>query len=130
MFDLTLSGTVGNLPELAVTSAGTPVFKVSVAVRGWDGKQETTTWVSCVGWEKMAERLDKFNIGKGDFFVASGRPKVRAYTDRNGNPQAALELIIRDFDVKHKVAPAAVPASPDTGDVFKPDWEEEGVQVG
>lgn len=121
MFELSLTGTVGNTPELKLTDSGIAFYKVSVAVRGWDGKQETTTWVSCTAWDKLAERLDKIEIRKGDFFVCSGRLRARAYADKSGTLQASIELTIRDFDFKRKI----VQTAPTEGDVFKPDWDNE-----
>lgn len=91
-----LAGHLGADPEERRTSGGKKVVSLRVAVHGWsDGKEETIWWnVSC--WGDEFDNILKF-LKKGSAIIVLGimRRKPRIWTDREGKPQASLELDAR-----------------------------------
>lgn len=95
-------GNVGRDPELRYTQSGRPVLGFSVAVserwtdRETNEKREKTTWYKVSVWGPRAEAL-KPHIRKGDQIQIVGNVTVSAYTDKDGNPAASLELNAREI---------------------------------
>lgn len=59
-------------------------------------KQEKTTWVSCSFWnDNAAEKLLQY-MKKGTLVSVEGIPSTRIYKDRDGNPQSAFDLNVKD----------------------------------
>lgn len=93
---ITLIGNLGNDPELRYTPAGIPVASFSLAVsKTWteDGqKREKTTWFRVTAWRKQAETVSQY-LHKGSKVLVVGEiEEARAYTDRQGNNRASLEV--------------------------------------
>lgn len=95
----TVIGRLGNDAEMRYTPGGTPVTDASVATsRTWTDKtgekQEKTTWFRVTFWGKLAEVAGKY-LHKGDLVMVEGEIEASAFTDREGNPRASLELTAR-----------------------------------
>lgn len=93
-------GNVGRDPEFKYTPQGVAVCSFSVAVskvtgRGEDRK-ETTTWFRVTLWREKAETASQY-VKKGMKIMVSGEVAVRAYLDKNNQPQASLELTAYEF---------------------------------
>jgi single-strand DNA-binding protein len=54
-------------------------------------QQEKTTWYRVSVWRKQAETVAEY-LKKGRLVLVEGEVEARAYTDRDGNPRASLEL--------------------------------------
>lgn len=98
---IVIVGNVGKDAELSYTPQGIPVAKFNVAVnkvtgRG-DDRKEKTVWFRVTIWRERAESAHQY-IKKGMKILVSGEIDVSAYTDKNGQPQASLELTARDFE--------------------------------
>lgn len=93
-------GNVGRDPELSYTPQGIAVAKFTVAVNKVTGKGETrkekTTWFRVSVWRERAETVQQY-VRKGMKIMVVGEIDVNAYTDKNGQPQASIELTANNF---------------------------------
>lgn len=83
-------------PELRYTKSNTPVASFSVAVdrdfSDKDSGEKQTDFISCVAWRSTAEFISKY-FRKGSLAVISGRLQIRNYTDKEGKPRSAAEVV-------------------------------------
>lgn len=92
-----LMGNLGNDPEMRYTPSGIPVTSFSLAVnKSWvsqDGqRQDKTIWFRVTAWRKTAETVSQY-LTKGQRVLVVGEiEEARAYTDRDGNMRASLEV--------------------------------------
>jgi len=89
-------GHLGRDPEMRYTPSGVPVTSFSVATtRKWTNAngepQEKTTWFRVTCWRKLAELTAQY-LQKGRLVLVEGDISASAWTDRDGNPRASLEL--------------------------------------
>lgn len=90
-------GYVGREPELSYTPAGQAVAHFSLATsRKWTNKEtgekrEETTWWRVSAFAGTAEIAGKY-LHKGSKCFVEGRVSARAWADKQGKPQAELEL--------------------------------------
>ena len=90
-------GNVGSDPEMKYTPSGIPVTTFSLAVnRKWkngDGQQqEKTTWWRVTVWRQQAEIVSQY-VTKGMKVLVEGEDiEARAFTDKQGNQRASLEI--------------------------------------
>ncbi len=89
-------GHLGRDPEMRYTPAGAPVTSFSVATtRKWTNAngepQEKTTWFRVTCWRKLAELTAQY-LQKGRLVLVEGDVDASAWTDKEGNPRASLEL--------------------------------------
>jgi single-strand DNA-binding protein len=89
-------GHLGRDPEMRYTPSGVPVTSFSVATtRRWSSasgeQQEKTTWFRVTCWRKLAELTAQY-LKKGRLVLVEGDIDASAFTDRDGNARASLEL--------------------------------------
>ena len=89
-------GHLGQDPQMRYTQTGTPVTSFSVATtRRWTNssgeQQEKTTWFRVTCWRKLAEQAAQY-LQKGRLVLVEGDVDANAWTDREGNSRASLEL--------------------------------------
>jgi single-strand DNA-binding protein len=89
-------GHLGRDPEMRYTPSGVPVTSFSVATtRKWanaNGEpQEKTTWFRVTCWRKLAELTAQY-LQKGRLVLVEGDVDASAWTDKEGNARASLEL--------------------------------------
>jgi single-strand DNA-binding protein len=89
-------GHLGRDPEMRYTPSGVPVTSFSIATtRKWSSangeQQEKTTWFRVTCWRKLAELTAQY-LKKGRLVLVEGDIDASAYTDREGNARASLEL--------------------------------------
>lgn len=111
-------GNVGRDAAFKYTPSGVPVCDFSVAVTrkfgGGEGadRQEKTLWVKVTCWRKLAETAKDY-VRKGGQIMVVGTVEIRAYMDKNNQPQASLELTADNFQLlgsrQHSDAPPALP---------------------
>ena len=88
-------GRVGDDPEIR-DAAGNAVANFSVAVsetykdRNGD-RQETTEWVRCCAWGKLADVARDF-VKKGRLVYVDGKLRTRQYQDRDGNKRWSTQV--------------------------------------
>ena len=89
-------GHLGRDPEMRYTPTGVPVTSFSIATtRRWTNAngepQEKTTWFRVTCWRKVAETAAQY-LHKGSKALVEGYIDASAWTDKEGNPRASLEL--------------------------------------
>lgn len=89
-------GHLGRDPEMRYTPAGVPVTSFNIATtRKWTNangeQQEKTTWFRVTCWRKLAELTQQY-LKKGRLVLVEGDIDASAFTDREGNARASLEL--------------------------------------
>jgi single-strand DNA-binding protein len=93
-------GNVGRDPEMRYTAQGVAVCDFSVAVNKVTGKgesrKEETTWFKVSVWRERAEVASQY-VKKGMKIMVVGEVKASAYTNKQGQPAASLEITARDF---------------------------------
>lgn len=96
---LTVTGYASRDPELRFTPSGKAVANVDVPwtprrfnrnTNQWEDAGDTL-WVQVSVWGDEAEAMAE-TVTKGTMLTATGRPRVSAFTDRNGNPRGSLSL--------------------------------------
>jgi single-strand DNA-binding protein len=95
-------GHLGRDPEMRYLPSGTPVTNFSIATsRRWTDaegqQQEKTTWFRVAVFGKQAESCNQY-LSKGRLVLVEGEVEANAWTDRNGECRASLEL--RAFRVR------------------------------
>lgn len=92
---LEIIGNLGGDPELKhVGSESIPVCTMRVAVNERFGQKEKTVWVRVTAWRGLAETCAQY-LRKGRRVYVEGSADTSAYIDKEGNPQASLELTAR-----------------------------------
>lgn len=94
---ITLVGNLGNDPEMRYTPSGVPVTSFNLAVnRSWTDqqgqRQDKTTWFRISVWNKQAEVVSQYLTKGRQVMVVGEMEDARAYTDRDGNLRASLEV--------------------------------------
>lgn len=89
-------GHLGQDPQMRYTPTGVPVTSFSVATsRKWANangeQQEKTTWFRVTCWRKLAELTAQY-LQKGRLVLVEGDIDAQAFTDKQGNVRASLEL--------------------------------------
>jgi len=92
-------GYLGADPEMRYTPDGIPVTSFRIAsTRRWtnaEGQpQEKTTWFRVTAWRKLAETCNQF-LSKGRLVLVDGDIDASAWTTREGEARATLELTAR-----------------------------------
>lgn len=115
-----IGGNAGADTELRHTQNGQAVANFNLAVNesfgGGEGqqRQERTTWVRCVCWQKTAEIAAQF-VKKGTGVLVQGRLQNRDWTDRDGNRREQTEVVVSSLTLLDRApqnggAPASAPA--------------------
>jgi single-strand DNA-binding protein len=140
MNNCTFFGRLGADPEIKNTNSGQKVARFNLAVnRSWVGKdgqkQESTTWTTCIAWEKLAETAEK-HLKKGQRVLVTSQYETRSY-EVNGEKRWAHEFRVTALDIvdwpeKTEVgapvtpAPSASPAPAPKPAAAKPLFDEDG----
>lgn len=114
MLFTTLAGTLGGDAQVRHTQSGDSAINFSVAHSDkWTDKQgvkqERTTWVSCTIWRKSDQIKIAESLVKGTKVTIIGTPSARAWKNAQGEPQATLEVVVREIDLQGK--PSAAPVN-------------------
>lgn len=94
---IVLIGNLGNDPEMRYTPSGVPVASFNLAVnKTWTNaegqRQDKTTWFRVTTWRKNAEIASQYLTKGRQVLVVGELEDARAYTDRDGNLRASLEV--------------------------------------
>jgi single-strand DNA-binding protein len=95
-------GHLGGDPVMRYLPNGTPVTSFNVASsKKWTNasgeKQEKTTWVRATAWRKTAELCAQY-LAKGKLVRVEGEIEAKAWTDKNGELRASLELTVDEVE--------------------------------
>ena len=112
---LTIDGYAARDTEIKYTPQGTAVAEAVIPytprrlnkqTQQWEDAGETI-WVACAFWDKDAEPAQQA-IRKGTPVTVTGTPKISAYTGKDGQPRASLNLTACSWGVQ----PASRPQQP------------------
>lgn len=107
----TITGNVGQDPELRFTPSGDAVVNLSVAdtprrfnqdTKEWEDAGETL-WVRVAAWKDKAEAIAE-SVHKGDRVVVVGRLKQRTWQDNNGADRLSIECDAESVSVVPKAS--------------------------
>lgn len=115
---ITLVGNLGQDPEMRYTPSGVPVTSFSLAVnKSWMGadgqRQDKTLWFRVTAWRKVAETVSQYLTKGSKVLVVGEIDDARAYTDRDGNLRASLEVtaqVVRFLNTRGETQAAHVEA--------------------
>lgn len=90
-----LIGRLTRDPELRSTESGTGLCRFTLAVdrpyKKRDGNKEID-FINVVVWRKLAEICAKY-LAKGRLAAVEGRLEIRIYTNREGEPRRAAQVV-------------------------------------
>lgn len=98
---VTLVGRLTDDPVLKYSNSGTAVGSIRLAIneiwtdRGGN-KRKTTTFVSVVMWDKLAETVKEYQK-KGSEVLVFGKLRTNSWQDENGNNRSRMEILARDI---------------------------------
>jgi single-strand DNA-binding protein len=88
-----ISGRLTKDPEVRYTQSGKAVASFTVAVnRRFSKEQQTTDFINCVAWDKLAE-ICADHIVKGSQVIVEGRLQVRTYDAQDGTKRYVTEIV-------------------------------------
>ena len=127
---VTISGNLGNDPELRSTASGMQVLSFSVAVndrvKGANGEYEDrANWISCTMFGNRAESVSKY-LSKGSKVAIEGKLR-RSQWERDGQKRSKIEVIVDEIELMQQrqggsqTAPCAAPAYDETASVYDED---------
>lgn len=88
----------GNLtkdPVERATSSGKKVATFTVAVN--ERKGDDALFLNCTAWERTADPIIKW-ARKGTKIAIIGRISAHAYTGKNGEPRAQIDVTVDNFE--------------------------------
>lgn len=89
----TLIGNLGGDAVQRTTDSGAIAISFNVAVSERRKDQEYTTWYSCTMWRNPDQSTAVAQyLKKGKKVYVEGKPSVRAFTDKNGQNGASLDV--------------------------------------
>ena len=95
----TCIGNIGTIGELKFVGEQ-KVVEFSVALNRKEKNGETTEWVPCVAWNKIAENASNY-IGKGDGVYVEGELRTRSW-EKDGQKHYKTEILVRDLSFLSK----------------------------
>lgn len=94
-----LVGNVGQDPDVATTSSGTKVARLSLAtsrrIPRDDGHEERTEWHRLTLWDRLAQLAEDY-IRKGDRLYVEGRIEYDSF-EKNGVTIPTTEVHVREL---------------------------------
>ncbi len=117
---IVLVGRLTRDPELRATPDGVSVVRFTLAVdRGTRaGEEKVTDFFDIVAFRQLADTVANY-MTKGKLVLVEGKLQTRKYTDREGNPRKAYEILAdtvrflerRDVETEPESSAAEYPAA-------------------
>jgi single-strand DNA-binding protein len=95
---ITVTGKVGQDPELRYTPSGMAVLTFSIADTYGKDEKKKTTWHNITVFNKLAENTAN-SIGKGSTVIVVGRYEQEEFTKKDGTKGKAVKLIADEVGV-------------------------------
>lgn len=93
MITMQFAGRLGKDAETRQTQGGETVTSFSV---GCNAGRDKTVWVECAMFGERGTKLAQY-LKKGTPVAGSGRPSVRVWQDKQGNPRADQQCAVFDI---------------------------------
>jgi single-strand DNA-binding protein len=116
---MTITGRVGQEPEVRFTPSGTAVAKFSIADDYREKGTKKTNWWTVVAWGELATKVVEPYVKKGDMISVSGNAKVTSW-EKDNVKHYKTEITIKDLMLIGRVGGAA-PAGSGEGGARTPD---------
>ena len=97
MFNATITGRLGNDPEMRYTDGGTPVVNVSIAHNWLHRDERLVKWIRISIWGELAEKA-MTALHKGDLVKVTGTITFRTWIRQDGTSVEEVELRVSSFD--------------------------------
>lgn len=99
---VTLSGRLGQTPELKTLESGRFLTTISLATNEYwkdkeNNKQEKTIWHTVKVWGKQAEWVCK-NLTKGNAVLVEGKLDKSEWTDKHEQKRESIEVVASKID--------------------------------
>lgn len=88
---ISITGRLGNNPQVAYGEKGNARVKLSVAVKTGFGEHERTTWYEVTAWSKTAEFVGQY-AQQGSKVSVTGEPSLRKYKRNDGTEGVSLDV--------------------------------------
>ena len=117
MNQVSITGRLGQDPELRYTNSGKAVTNLNVANTTGFGENRQTHWFTVVAWNGQAEAVCNY-LKKGAQVGVEGFLQTRKWEDKEGNSRISIEIIANRIDFLNSQPSAAAPFSehPDISD--------------
>lgn len=92
-----LMGRLMRDPELRHTNSGKAVANFTVAIDDGYGENRTTSFISCVAWDKTAEFVSNY-FTKGKMIIVIGRIQTRTWEGQDGKKNYVTEVLAREVN--------------------------------
>lgn len=89
---ITITGRIGQAPEIRATQKGTKVANLSIACQDYRGGEKVTDWFRVAVFGHDAGYVEQ-HIGKGASVAITGRLQTKSWTDQDGREQRAVEIL-------------------------------------
>ena len=99
MFNATITGRLGNDPEMRYTDGGTPVANVSIAHNWLHRDERLVKWIRCSIWGELAEKA-MTALHKGDLVKVSGTVPFRTWSRQDATSVADVDLRVSTFEIE------------------------------
>jgi single-strand DNA-binding protein len=113
---ITLTGRVGQDPEVRFTPAGTAVAKFSIAddykVKG----EKKTNWWTVIAWGELATKVVEPYVKKGNTVSIVGEGKFNSW-EKDGQKHTSLEVTISKLMLVSSPAPRAAAGNDPADDI-------------
>lgn len=86
---------LGQDPDVRYAASGTAIASFSGAVSGWDGKQETTTWLNFKAFNKTAEVIGNY-LTKGSRVAITARYTLDQW-EKDGQKFSKPVFLVNDL---------------------------------
>jgi single-strand DNA-binding protein len=97
MNHVSITGRLGQDPELRYTQSGKPVVNFSLANNTGFGENRQTHWFTVVAWNGQAEAVVN-HLEKGAQVGVEGFLQTRKWTDKEGNNRVSVEIVANRVD--------------------------------
>lgn len=98
---ITLSGTIGQNPELKVAKSGKRFTSFTIANNTGYGENKKTNWFKIMAFNSTAEYIQRYGK-KGDFVIVSGRLDKNEWTDRDNIVHKDYTVLANEVEIKSK----------------------------
>lgn len=126
---VTISGNLGNDPELRSTASGMQVLSFSVAVndrvKGANGEYEDrANWISCTMFGNRAESVSKY-LSKGSKVAIEGKLRWSQW-EKDGQKRSGIKVIVDEIELMQRQdGSKQPPRAASTYDEAAPVYDED-----
>jgi len=124
MNSTSITGRLGQDPELRYTTSGKPVTNLSLANVTGFGDNRQTHWFTVVAWNGQAEAVCNY-LSKGAQIGIEGSLQTRRWVDRDGNSQTSVEIVANRVDFLDSGSRRAAEPAEDAGPLSHPPTPDE-----